>query len=329
MKLPHRRQFLHLAAGVIFVAAAFGILFPGGSAWSQTRTIRLVVPYPPGGAVDVAGRLLAEEINKTQGSKIVIENRAGGGTVIGTEAASRATPDGNTLLIVSTGFVVAPHFRKLNYDPLTSFEPICSLVSSPAVIVVNNSSPYRTLADLLSAARINPGLVTMGATGPANAFQIAIEMLRRAANVDMTFVPFPGSPPAVNALLGEHVTSALSDYAVVAEQIKAGKLRALATTSKERIELLPELPTVGELGYRDYAVDIWFGLFAPAKTPSEVISQFASWFTAALQVPEIREKLVAQGLFPVGMCGANFGVLVRKQYDEYGRVIREANIKAE
>ena len=178
----------------------------------------------------------------------MVEDRPGAASVIGTEAASRAAPNGNTLLIVASAFVVAPHLRKLNYDPLTSFEPICSLVSSPAVFVVNNTSPYHSLADLLSAARISPGRLTMAATG-ATAPQIAIEMLKRDAKVDVTFVPFPGSPPAVNALLGEHVTSALSDYAVVAEQIKAGRLRALATASSERIEPLPNVPTVAEFGY--------------------------------------------------------------------------------
>jgi tripartite-type tricarboxylate transporter receptor subunit TctC len=327
VKLPHRRKFLHLAAGVLITAASS--IFSDNNAWSQTRTIKLVVPYPPGGAVDFTGRVLAEEVSKMHGSKIVIEDHPGAGTVIGTEAASRAAPDGNTLLIASTSFIVVPHFRKLNYDPLTSFEPICSLVRSPLVFVVNNTSPYRTLADLLSAARISPGRLTMAAFGPATASQIGFEMLRRAANVNMTFVPFPGAPPAVNALLGEHVTSALSDYAVVAEQINAGKLRALATASMGRIEALPEVPTVGESGYGGYAVEGWYGLFAPAKTPKEVMSQFAGWFTAALHVSEIREKLAAQGLFPVEMCGAEFGRFIRKQYDEYGRVIREANISVE
>jgi tripartite-type tricarboxylate transporter receptor subunit TctC len=323
MKLPR------LAAGAVAVSVAFGILFSSDGALSQTRTIKLVVPYPPGGAVDVAARLFADEIGKAPGSTVVVEDRPGAASVIGTEAASRAVPNGNTLLIVSSGFVVLPHLRKLSYDPLTSFEPICSLVSSPAVIVVNNTSPYRTLADLLSAARVSPGRVTMAGTGPATVFQIATEMLKRNANVDMIFVPFPGSPPAVNALLGEHVTSVLSDYAVVAEQIRAGKLHALATASSERIESLPDAPTVAESGYSDYAVDVWFGLFAPTKTPKETITQLTRLFIAALQAPETKRKLVAQGLFPIGKCGADFGALIRKQYDEYGRIIRDANIKAE
>jgi tripartite-type tricarboxylate transporter receptor subunit TctC len=163
-----RRQFLHLASRAAAIGVVFGIVFLSDGAWSQARTIKLVVPYPPGGAVDVAARLLAEEIGKASGSTMVVEDRPGAASVIGTEAASRAAPNGNTLLIASSAFVVAPHVRKLNYDPLTSFESICSLVSSPAVIAVNNSSPYRTLADLLSAARTNPGRLTMAAAGPDN-----------------------------------------------------------------------------------------------------------------------------------------------------------------
>jgi tripartite-type tricarboxylate transporter receptor subunit TctC len=129
--------------------------------------------------------------------------------------------------------------------------------------------------------------------------------------------------------LGEHVTSALTDYSVVKEQLKAGKLRALATGSRDRIELLPDVPTVAESGYKDYEADIWFGLFAPAMTPKETISQLAGWFTAAMQVPEVKAKLAVQGLYPVGICGMDFGVFLRKQYDGYSRIIREAGIKAE
>jgi tripartite-type tricarboxylate transporter receptor subunit TctC len=142
-------------------------------------------------------------------------------------------------------------------------------------------------------------------------------------------VPYPGNAPAVNALLGEHVTSVFADYAVLAEQLKAGKLRALATASRTRIEQLPDVPTVGESGYRDYEYDFTEMLFAPAKTPTETVFQLAGWFTAAMRVPEVRAKLVVQGFNPVGMCGADFATYLRKQYDEYGRVIRAANIKPE
>ena len=154
-------------------------------------------------------------------------------------------------------------------------------------------------------------------------------MLKRAADVDMTFVPYPGVAPAVNALLGGHVTAAFTSYSTASEHLSAGKLRALAVGSPERIEPLPEVPTVAESGYPGYEVDNWFGAWAPARTSREAASRLAGWFTAALQTPEVRQKLVAQGLFPSPICGSDFATLVRKQYDDFGRIIREANIKAE
>ena len=182
---------------------------------------------------------------------------------------------------------------------------------------------------LVAAARAKPGALTLASAGPATSFHIAIEVLKREANVNLTYVPYPGDPPAINALLGEHVTSMFANYATVSEQLNAGKLRALATGSRTRIEPLPELPTFAESGYKDYEVENWFGVVAPAKTPKETISQLIGWYTAALGISEVKSKLAVQGLFPVAMCGADFVAHIRKQYDEYGRAIREANIKAE
>jgi tripartite-type tricarboxylate transporter receptor subunit TctC len=329
MDFPHRR----LPTGVAALPLIFAILIAltGHDAWSQaTRAIKIIVPNPPGSSVDIMSRLLADEISRMQGPSMVVETRPGAGTVIGTEAAARAAPDGNNLLITANPFLISPFLQKVNYDPLTSFEPICYIARSPTVIVVNNAAPFRTLADLLDAARVKPGALTLASIGPGSATQIAYEMLKRQANINMTFVPFPGIPPAVNALLGEHVTSVFAIYGgVVDEQLKAGKLRALATASRTRIEALPDVPTVAEAGYKDYEVDIWNGLFAPAKTPKDTLARLAGWFATVLQVPELKAKLEVQGLYPVGMCGAEFGAFLRKQYDEYGRVVREANIKAE
>jgi tripartite-type tricarboxylate transporter receptor subunit TctC len=171
--------------------------------------------------------------------------------------------------------------------------------------------------------------LTLAAAGPASILQVAFETLKRAAKVDMNFIPYPGGAPSINALLGEHVTSAFTDYPPVVEQLKAGKLRALATTSRTRVESLPEVPTVSETVYKDFEADNWFGLYVPAKTPRQSVSQLTGWFTAALEVPEVKAKLVGLGLFPVGMCGADFSALVRRKYEEYGHSIRELNIKVE
>jgi len=330
MTLRGLRFLLMAAVTAAYAAILVTLAVSYSAAWSQTTsTIKIVVPYPPGGPADILARLLGEQISRAQGPTIVIENRPGASGRIGTEAVSRAVPDGKTLLIGANPFVIDPHVRRVNYDPITSFEPICYLARQPSVIAVNSASPYRALADLLDAARDTPGKLTLASAGPATATQIASEMLKRAADVDVTFVPYAGAAPAVNALLGAHVTSALVPYSVAAEHLKAGKLRALAAASRQRIASLPEVPTIGDSGYKDIEADLWNALFAPAKTPKETVSELTKWFTAALKVPDIEAKLVIQSMFPVGMCGAKFGAYLREQYDEYGRIVREANIKAD
>jgi tripartite-type tricarboxylate transporter receptor subunit TctC len=294
-----------------------------------TRPIKFVVPYPPGGGGDILARLLAEQIGRTQRLTIVVENRPGAGSVIGTEVASRAAPDGNTILITEPTFVIRPHLQKLNYDPLTSFEPICNLVGTAPLIAVNHASPYRTLTHLIEAARARPGELTIASDGPATVHHVMIEMFKHAAKVDMTYIPYPGGAPALNALLGQHVTAVLLNYPVLAEQIKASKLRALATTLRTRTESLPDVPTVAESAYMDYVIDAAWGAVAPARTPKDVVSRLTSWFTAALQAPDLRPKLAVQGFYPVGICGTDFATYLREQFDQYGRAIREANIKAE
>jgi tripartite-type tricarboxylate transporter receptor subunit TctC len=327
MKLP-RRTFLHLAAAA--AALLFLVTLADQGALSQAaRTIKIVVPYPPAGGSDILARVLAEQIGRAQGLTLVVENRPGGGGVIGTEAVSRAAPDGNTLLINTASIVIGPHVRKLNYDPRTSFEPICYLVKTPLLIVVNSASSYRTLADLLKAARAKPGELTLASVGPATTLHVASEKLKRAADAKMIYVPYSGTGPATTALLGEHVTAMIAEHPAVAEQLKSGKLRALATGSSTRIESLPDVPTVAESGYTGYEIDVWWGLFAPANTPKETILQLAGWISAALKAPEMKPKFAIQGLHPVGVCGADFGSFLRNQYDDYGRVIREANIKGE
>ena len=328
VKLPW--LFLHLAAGV---AAAFSsILFSGHSAWSQAvRIIKVVVAVPAAGPNYALANQFAEQISEAfrqaQGPMIEIATRTLADGTMGAEDVLHAAPDGNTLLITSNVFIINPYVRQVHYDPLTDFEPVCYLARLPEVVVVSSTSQYRTLADLLSAARTTPGDLTMASLGPTGSSHIAIEMLKLAANINMKYVPYPSQVAAVNALLGEHVTSGVITYVAVAEHLKDGKLRALATASRTRIEPLPDVPAVAESGYKDYEAEVRLWLFAPAKTPKEAVSQLAGWFTTAMQAPEVKAKLVARGLFPIGMCGADFGDYFRKQYFEYGRVIRESGIR--
>jgi tripartite-type tricarboxylate transporter receptor subunit TctC len=294
-------------------------------AWSQTaRTIKVIVPFPPGGAATVLTRLLAEEISRTYGPTIVVENRPGAGTAIGTEAVARAAADGNTLLITNLSLVINPHLHKQNYDPLTGFAPVCNLVNVPYFFAVNSASPYRTLAEFVGAARAKPGEFTV-ASVTATGGHITAEVFRRKANADMTFVPYPGSAPMVTALLGGHITAIVDNYAAMAEHINAGKLHALATFWPTRVEELPGMPTAAESGYNE--AQSWFGLFAPANVPTATMGQLISWTSAAMQVPDVKRKLEPLGLYPAKMCGAEFAALIKEQYDEFGRAIREANIK--
>jgi tripartite-type tricarboxylate transporter receptor subunit TctC len=326
---PPRRQFLHLASGAAVLMALSAFFLSGEGAWSQMRTIKIVVPFPPGGTADIVARLLADQISRAQGLTMLVENRPGAASVVGTEAVSRAAPDGNTVLISANSFIINALLKKLSYEPLTSFEPICNLVRSPQVLAVNSASPYRTLADLFVASRAKPSGLTLASVGPATAQHIAFEMLKRRANVDMIFIPFAGTAPAVGSLLGGHVTSVLVNYPEVAEPLQAGKLRALASTLQVRTEQLPNVPTVAESGYPDFESETWIGVVAPAKTPKETVARLANWFTVAMQTLEIKTQLANLGLSQVGVCGGDFAAYLRKQNDEYGRAIREASIKGE
>lgn len=313
-------------------AVAFAVLMlidVGGScAWSQAgRSIRLILPFPPGGPADAMARILAQRIGETGGPPMVVESHPGAATEIGTEYVFHAPPDGYTLGIISNSFVVLPNVRTLNYNPLTDFAPVCLLASFPPLIVVNGQSPYHTLADLIDAAHARPGAITLGTIGPATSSQIAFEMLKRAAKADITFVPFPGYTPAIQALLSNSVTSALADLSTLQGQLQIGKLRALATVSPKRISVLPDVPTVIESGYKDVAADFFGGVVAPAKTPQAMIGNLTGWFSAAIKDSATKAKFAALGFFPDGRCGAAFATVLRQDYDDYGRVIREAHLK--
>ena len=313
------RSAIALAATLALAAAA-----PG--AWAQSGTIKIVVPYTPGSGPDILSRLMAEQIGRAQGPTVVVENRPGAGTVIGTEAVERAEPDGHTVLLVANSFVVNPALKRASYDPTRSFDPVCYLAATPMVLVVLGSSPYRTLDDLIAAARAKPGELAFASGGPGSSLHVAIEVLKRAANINVTYVPYGGTAPAVNALMGNHVAAVWADYPTVVSQLDSGTLRGLVTTSRARVEALPNVPTLGETGISNYEADIFYGIVAPAKTPPEALAQLSGWFSSAVKAPDMKPKLAQQGLFPVGTCGAEFGAYLRRQGEEYSRIIREANI---
>jgi tripartite-type tricarboxylate transporter receptor subunit TctC len=314
-----------VAGAALAAAVLFGSPVP--PAWSQGKTLRIVVPYTPGSGPDIISRLLGEQIGRANGPSVVVENRPGGGTVIGTEAAMRAEPDGNTVLLVANSFVANPPLKRGNYT-LESFEPVCNLAATPMVLVVQGSSPWKTVQDLVAEAKANPGKITFASGGPGSSLHVAIEVLRLATKIDINYVPYGGTAPSINALVGGHVQAVWADYPTVVSQLKGGTLRGLVTTSPKRVPELGDVPTLNETGITKYEAEIFYGLVAPAKTPPAAIAQLSDWLLAAMKTPEVQPKLAQQGLFPVNSCGVPFGAFLRKMTADYERIIKEAGIKA-
>ncbi len=326
-------KFLGAAIGtVLSVLIVAGLTFAccDHAAWSQAaRTVRVILPVPPGGAIDIFSRIVAEQISTTTGVNMVIESKPGAGGIIAAEYVAHAPPDGNTLLSNNNAILTGAILHKVNYDPLLSFEPICDLVTTPQIIVVNAASPYHTLAGLLDAARARPGELTIAAVGPNTTQHIGIERFKRLAHVDLTYVPFPGGAPTINALLGNHVTAAVLNWSEIGQQITAGSARPLATMAAQHIEPLPALPTVAESGFPGFETDVWFGVVAPAKTPRDVMTQLIDWFRTAVAAPQVKAKLVELALYPNPKCGADFDAHLHRQYELYNQAIHDIGIKTE
>jgi len=297
--------------------------------WPADRTARIVVPFAAGGIGDVLMRLLAQEVSDKANRTVIVENRPGAGSVIGTEAVSRSSPDGTNLLLVANSFLINAHVAaRLPYDVLTSFAPICLLAHTPMVLVVNTKSKYLSLAQFIEAAREPQNRLTVGGTGPNTTQHLAVEALKQATNADLSFVSFSGDPPAVTNVLSGHITAALANYAGVKDHLGAG-LRPLAVGSYERLVELPDVPSFSELGFAEIDAIAWIGLVLPARTPEDIKAQIAAHFRSALDGPGIRTKLIALGLTPIGKCGEDFAGFLRQQYDRYGRVVKAAGIRAQ
>jgi tripartite-type tricarboxylate transporter receptor subunit TctC len=316
-------------AAATCLAAALAALTAQG-AWSQAvKSIKIIVPYSPGNGPDILARLLGQQVALAHGPNVVIENRPGGGAMIGADAAARSAPDGTTLLLAAPALVINDALKRPSSTPVSSFDPVCQFAATPMILVVRGDSSYKTLNDLLSHARTKPGELQMVSGGPATSLHVAIEVIKRAANVTMTYVPYGGTAPAINALMGAHVTAVMSDYPTIVSQLQSGTLRPLVTISAERVASLPDDPTLAETGLVKYDADIFYGLVAPAKTPPAVMAQLIDMFTAAAKTPEAKAKFEQLGLFAADRCGADWGAYLNKQVADYARIARESNIKAD
>jgi tripartite-type tricarboxylate transporter receptor subunit TctC len=298
--------------------------------WSQAaKSIKIIVPYTPGNGPDILARLLGQQVALAHGPSVVVENRPGAGAVIGTDVVARSAPDGTTLLLAAPALVINDALKRPGSTPVDHFDPVCQFAATPMILVVRGDSSYKTLNDLLSQARARPGELQMVSGGPATSLHVAIEVIKRAADVTMTYVPYGGTAPAINALMGAHVTAVMSDYPTIVSQLQSGTLRPLVTISDKRIASLPDVPTLAETGLVKYDADIFYGLVAPAKTPPAVIAQLIDMFTAAAKTPEAKAKFEQLGLFAADRCGADWGAYLNKQVANYARIARESNIKAD
>ncbi|MEY2734889.1 MAG: hypothetical protein RLZ58_298, partial [Pseudomonadota bacterium] len=265
---------------LIATAAAVATTSVAGTAFAQTfpsRPLRIVVPFPPGGTGDVQARLIGEFMSRELGQPVVVENKPGAGTIIGTQQVAQAAPDGHTLLLMANSFVINAKLRgaSLPYPGLKAFEPVACLTNSPQAIAVNSATPWRTFKEWMDAVKAKPDTVSYSAFGPATAQHIAAEILVRAAGLRMTYVPFPGGAPAVNAALAGHVQTVLANVNEIQAHAESGKLRMLAVTTPQRLAALPNVPTVSESGVPGYEAAAWFGLCVPAGTPKDVVARLS------------------------------------------------------
>jgi tripartite-type tricarboxylate transporter receptor subunit TctC len=296
----------------------------------KSKTIRIVVPYTPGGFNDTLGRIVAQKFTDDWGVPTVVENRPGGGTLIGTDAVAKAPADGYTLLVVAFPFAVNPTlYAKLPYDTVKDFAPLILAGQAANLLVVNNDVPVKSVKELIETAKAKPGTISYGSTGSGSSNHLSMELFRLMTGTNLIHVPYKGSAPMVTDLLGGHVQVAFDNVPNVVTQVKAGKLRALAITSPERASSLPDIPTVAEAGVPGYDVGVWFGLVAPAATPADVLAKLNAELNKILAMPDVKQKFADQGVDPVGGTRDRFAQHIGAQIEKWGKVVKESGAKVE
>ncbi len=312
---------------------ALAFAFICGTAWAQgypTRPVRMVVPFPPGGSTDIVARTIAQKLSETWGQAVVVENRAGGGTTIGTDAVAKAAPDGYTLLVTPAPFTInASLLNRLPYDTLADFAPIALINTTPLVLVVNPGVPAKSVNELIALAKARPRQLNFGSSGTGGSNHLAGELFNAMAGVKIVHIPYKGNAPALADLVGGHVDAVFNGLTSAVALIRSGKLRALAVTSRRRAEALPEVPTLDEIGLKDFEAVAWNGLGAPAKTPREVIARINADVVKIVHSPDMKERLKADGSDPVGSTPAEYAAFLRAEIAKWAKVIKFAEVKAD
>lgn len=294
-----------------------------------TKPVQMVVGFPPGGGNDVLARMIAEKLQASLGQPFVVMNRPGANGFIAIDAVKRAAPDGYTLLVgPSSGMTVNPAvYAKLPYDPVKDFAPVAMVGAFPLIVVVHSDSPIKSIADLIAEAKRKPAQLAYSSA--ATSFQLVTEMFAQRAGVSLYHVPYQGSSKAVQAVLANEVPMTFADASVAVPQIRAGRLRAIGTSSAKRVPTLPDVPTIAESGVPGFDVVLWSGIFAPAGTPPAVVAKLQQEVAKAVRLPELQERLQLLGVVPVGGTSEELAETMKTQIIEYTNVAKTANIKAE
>jgi tripartite-type tricarboxylate transporter receptor subunit TctC len=288
------------------------------------KPIRMLIPAAPGGGVDSAGRILARHLSEALGQSVVAENMAGAGTMLASETLARSAPDGYTILKATSSHIVNAAVRKsMRYDAIGDFAAVSLVGSTPDLLVVNAQSNLKSVADLIAAARKEPGQLTFGSSGLGTLSQLEPELLKDEAGIDMLGVPYRGGVPAVMALIGGQVDTLFLGVVALAPQIDAGKLRPIAVTSEARLSRYPDLPTMAESGFLGWDTGTWYGVLAPAGTPSEIIDTLNKQVNEALKLPEIREQLTAAGIEPQASSSEEFSSIMKKDLTHWRGVVKK------
>jgi tripartite-type tricarboxylate transporter receptor subunit TctC len=314
------------------MAAAFVLVLPLDAAAQKypERTVRIVTPFAPGGGTDIFARILAQRFSETTGQQFIVENRPGAGSTLGTEHVAKSAADGYTLLMTSASFAYSPGlYPKLRYDAVKDFARVSQVVQVPHVIVVIPSLPVKDLQGFVNLARSRPGEVLYASAGAGSAMHLAGELFAIVTKTRLTHVPYKGGGATTTAVMGGEATTAFNTLETALALIKAGRLKALAVSTRERAQALPDVPTAIEAGFRDYEAIGWFGLMAPAGTPPAIVEQVSGEVAKALAAPAIRKLTLEQGATPVGNAPAQFERFVRDEIAKWTRIIQQAGIKLE
>jgi tripartite-type tricarboxylate transporter receptor subunit TctC len=296
-----------------------------------SKPVRIIVPYPPGGGNDNLARIFAQKLGDKMGQPFVIENKPGAGTLIGSDAAAKAAPDGYTILLSSivTHALAPALYAKVPYDPVKDFTPVTILAVAPTVLIVNKDFPAKSVQDLIALAKANPGKYTFASGGNGTTPHVSGEIFKAMTGTDLLHIPYKGGSPALTDLMGGQVDVMFDTAASAMPHVRSGKLRALAIATPKRHPDFPDLPTFAEQGLPDYAINSWYSLHAPAGTPRDVILKLHGEVVVALRSPDVTEKLRTLNADPGGMPPDEFAAFVRQESDRYGQVIRKAGIRLE